>query len=282
MPSIATFSAFKDPDAISVSRPRRVYHSAKHKMLSSKGSAAGEVIDKVAVSGATVNAACTIAVAAGATGAFAVAASGPIAAGALGVVGIILAAKASYSNRDAAHKKLMPHVWSYIDDEAPEPITEGNKKDVAAAALSLISDGQPQMRLKDSKLNEREKAFVSFWTKYQKVSISHASYNHGMKGELVMIAVYRNEPERQKLLDKALASGGAIYEYMRRLGHLANYMQAPMVFGKVMQGDASPLQDFAKTVTRVQETRNELKQMSERIASDDRAFEAVQRVIETG
>jgi hypothetical protein len=286
MPSNETFRHFKQPGKITVSNFRRVAHSANQKRKSFRGDVSGsawEGTSEIALASATVNAACTIAVAAGAAGAFAVVASGPVAAGALGVVGIMLAAKSTYSNRESAHKELMPYVWSYIDDVAPlNTLSEANRKKAGAAALSLISDGQPQMKLMDSKFKQREKDFNAYWTKYEGLSQAHALFSQGMKAEKVMIAVYNSESARVKHIEKAFNRNGAVYEFMRRLGHMANYMQAPAIFGMVMQKDSTPLKDFGLTVTAVNQVRTALNTQTERMASDEKAYEAVKRVIETG
>lgn len=287
MPTNPTFSKFKSAGNISVSAPRRVGHSLTQKLQSLTSSEAGwEAGDKAALAGGTISASCTIAVAAGATGAFAVAASGPFAAGALGAIGLFLAAKSTYSNREAAHSVLMPYVWSYVDDEAPEAINATNRDDLGAAAMSLISDGQAQQKLMDSKFKAAEQSFNSFWNDYDVGSraisrISKMSKNQMKRKEVegMVNVAGRNLVYRQKLLDKALAPSGAAFEFMRRLAHFGNYMQAATVVGKVMQKDLTPLQDLAINVPEVRGVREKLGTISARIIADDAVYQLVEEVL---
>jgi len=285
MPTNPTFSQFKKDGAINVPAARRVGHSLTQKFQSmTKGAAALEATDKTVLAGATINAACTIAVAAGATGAFAVIASGPFAAGALGAVGLLLAARNTYSNRESAHKTLQPYVWSYIDDETPKMIDNSSRNDVGAAAMSLICDGQAQQKLADSKFQSAEKAFNEFWNDYQKASkaldmLTGKTRQQKEKMEPVLIAAYRNNDYRKKALEKAFAQGGAAYDFMRRLIHLGNYMQAPTVVGKAMQKDMTPLDDLAVKVQGVRDVRTKLATISSRIISDNKTYDEVVEII---
>jgi hypothetical protein len=281
MPVNATFGGFKKVGSVSVSNPRRVMHSLSNKWkgITTSGKML-EGVDKLTLAAGTTNAACTIACAAGVTGAFAVIASGPFAAGAIGVVGLILAAKNAYSNREAAHNALMPHVWSYIDDVPPLAITDSNKDDLGAASLSLISDGQPQQKLMELKFQEKEQEFNRFWTEYERLSYPHMMFREkNMKGELFIVGIWRNEDARLKCLQKAMEKGGAAYEFMRRLNHLGNYLQAATVFGKIIQKDKTPLDDLAASVASVNDVRKQLKMMSDRIESDNKAMDEVSKLL---
>jgi hypothetical protein len=284
MPENTTFSPFKTPGSTNVSMTRRVRHSLSQKFQSmTRGESALEAADKVALVGGTISASCTIACAVGAAGAFAVTASGPIAAGALGAVGLFLAAESTYSNRESAHNALQPHVWSYIDDEAPKSINDGNAKDVGAAAMSLISE--PQMKLRDGKFQTAENAFNDFWRSYQESSraLTHLSTRTKPqieRMERILIAAYNNNRKRNKILENAFNPGGAVYDFMRRLMHFGNYMQAPIVVGKVMQKDHTPLIDLAQTVPTISDVRNKLATISDRIEKDDATYKIVQEIME--
>jgi hypothetical protein len=286
MPENTTFSPFKTPGSTNVSMTRRVRHSLSQKFQSmTRGESALEAADKVALVGGTISASCTIACAVGAAGAFAVTASGPIAAGALGAVGLFLAAESTYSNRESAHNALQPHVWSYIDDEAPKSINDGNAKDVGAAAISLISDGKPQIKLMDGKFQTAENAFNDFWRSYQESSraLTHLSTRTKPqieRMERILIAAYNNNRKRNKILENAFNPGGAVYDFMRRLMHFGNYMQAPIVVGKVMQKDHTPLIDLAQTVPTISDVRNKLATISDRIEKDDATYKIVQEIME--
>lgn len=285
MPRNTTFGKFKDSGAISVTTRRRVGHSLTQKFKSmTKREGAWEAADKAALAGGTISASCTIACAAGATGAFAVAASGPFAAGALGVVGLFLAAKSTYSNRDKAHNTLQPYVWSYIDDEAPKLIIDPIRSDVGAAAMSLICDGQAQRKLADGKYRAKENAFNDFWNEYQKKSmalnaLSGKTRQQMERMESILVAAYRNNESRQKLLEKAFTPSGAAHEFMRRLIHFGNYMQAATVVGKVMQKDTAALEDLAVTVPSVRDVRDKLEAISDRISRDDSTYEHVEKIM---
>ena len=286
MPRNTTFGKFKDSGAISVTTRRRVGHSLSQKFKSmTKREGSWEAADKAALAAGTISSSCTIACAVGATGAFAVAASGPFAAGALGAVGLFLAAKNTISNRDTAHNTLQPYVWSYIDDEAPKLIVDSIRSDIGTAAMCLICDGQAQQKLADGKFREKEHAFNDFWNEYQKKSMAlnalHGKTRQQMeKMEKILIAAYRNNESRQKLLEKAFAPSGAAHEYMRRLIHFGTYMQAATVVGKVMQKDTTALEDLAVTVPNVREVRVKLAAISDRISTDDSTYEQVEKIME--
>jgi len=288
MPENTTFSPFKTPGSTNVSMTRRVGHSLSQKFQSmTRGESALEAADKVALVGGTISASCTIACAVGAAGAFAVTASGPIAAGALGAVGLFLAAESTYSNRESAHNALQPHVWSYIDDEAPKSINDGNAKDVGAAAISLISDGKPQIKLMDGKFQTAENAFNVFWKSYQENSSALSALGKRDRAHveislpLCRIACQEDEM-RSKILENAFNPEGAAYNFIRRLIHFGNYMQAPIVAGKVMQKDDTPLIDLATTVPAVNDVRNKLAIISKRIEKDEATYKMVEEIIAAG
>lgn len=285
MPANASFSQFKTPGSTGVSTGRRIYGSLSQKFKSMTTSdAALEAADKAALAGGTTSAACTIACAAGATGAFAVAASGPIAAGALGAIGLVLAAKSTYSKRDDDHNALQPYVWSYIDNTIPKQMTDANRQDVGAAAMSLICDGQSQQKLSDIKFRNAESAFNAFWKEYQVKSralnaLSTKNKEQMKRMDAVLIAAYNNEKSRLKILSSAFSPNGAAYEFMRRLVHCGNYLQAPTVVGMVMQKDRSRLQDLKNKVPKVNEVRDALATISDRLQRDETTYLKVQEII---
>src|SRR4051812_11990334 len=105
------FSKYKDPSKIKVSVFRKVGHSASNKFSAmTKKDVAMSVVDRANPAVTAVTVGVSIGIAAGSTAAFAVAMSGPGAGIALGIVGIALAAKAMYSNREAAHTAITPYM----------------------------------------------------------------------------------------------------------------------------------------------------------------------------
>jgi len=284
----ATFSVYKDPDNIGVGKMRRIRHSLTQKIGSmGKGEAALEAVDKAALAAGVVSAGSAVAVGLGSTAAFAAAISGPQAAVTLTVIGAVMAAKGTYSNRDSAHKQLSPYVWSFIDDMAPREWGHAEKINVAGAAVALISDGQAQVKAIDSKLKQVEKVFNDWWNEYRKVSKYHYAYAGsneflGGRGGALGTLVLQNEAARFALLEKAYAKDGAVREYMRRLSHMANYLQAGAVFSRVLQTEngipSPPLGDFGSTNQLVKDTRVNLAKISERIVDDQKAAEIAEKI----
>jgi len=285
MPTNDSFSKFKKPGSTGVSTGRRVWHSLGQKFKSMTTSdMALEAGDKAILAAGTTSGACTIACAAGATGAFAAAASGPFAAGALGAVGLFLAAKSTYSKRESDHDALQPYVWSYIDNVPPQQLNDQNRKEIGAAAMSLICDGQAQQKLGDSKFVSAETAFNTFWDDYldksRALNALSTKTNEQMKRmERILIAAYHNEKARLKCLSTAFAKNGAAYNFMRRLVHCGNYLQAPTVVGKAFQKDTTPLPDLAIKVPKVKDVRDKLATISARFQSDEKTYLEVQKII---
>lgn len=285
MPINPKFNTFKKPGAIKVSVARKATHSLIQKMRSwTAGDAAMDVTDQVAIAASTASASCTIACAGGAVGAFAVAASGPIAAGVLGCIGLMLAAKSTYSNREVAHNCLQPYVWSYIDDETPKHF-EGDMEKVGAAAMYLITNGAPQMKLMNSKFLEAEAVFNSWFKEYESTykALNHLKDKSEVQMKLmekILVSAYRSNEAREKSIRKAFSQNGEVYNFLRRLIHFGNYMQAASIAGMIMQKDTKPLPDLGKTISNVGETRRQLAIISARIVSDDKAFEKVMKIME--
>ena len=130
-----------------------------------------------------------------------------------------------------------------------------------------------------------ENAFNDFWRSYQESSraLNHLSTRTKTqieRMERILIAAYQINKKRNKILENAFIQGGAVYDYMRRLMHFGNYMQAPIVVGKVMQKDHTPLIDLAPTVPTINDVRKKLATISDRIQKDDVTYKIVQEIIE--
>ena len=98
--------------------------------------------------------------------AFVAAISGPQAALAMGLLGLVLAARAAYSNRDAAHDKLRTYTWSFLTSTKPTALTDAVIDEVADAAFTLLEDGKAQMSRLHEKFETRAKAFNEFNKSY--------------------------------------------------------------------------------------------------------------------
>ncbi|WP_152522564.1 hypothetical protein [Sphingobium ummariense] len=182
--------------------------------------------------GGMVVGAMTIAGAAGATTLSALTVAGPQVAVTAGVLGLVLAAKALYSNREAAHAELTGYCWSLIDDEAPKPLTAAGLKTASEAALTLIQDGQDQMILTAEKLRSAA----------HKLDI----FNDSLEASIAELG--RMDPNKvavqQRILKEkvnaGLAPDGAIREFARRVVHTGNYIQAPHIYNMSMRENLMP------------------------------------------
>ena len=237
------FSEFKKSEKIAITRTTKVGHSISDKWKSMRKP--GKLIDNTwdaldtatTATGAVATGTC-IAVVTGATGAFATAMTAATGGVALGVVGLVLLAHSKYSRREDAHKELSGHVWSLIDDEAPDP---GDIQAMAAASLTLLIEGQAQFAIMNDKLKAAADKLVKFeatlgpytaWledTKRYDPGIpekSHKSFKQ------FVFARYYRIPIFQQMLDKAFVPDGELFEYLRRVNHFGNYVQAPSIIAE--------------------------------------------------
>lgn len=201
--------------------------------------------------------AATIAGSAVAGGAFLAACAGPQVAVTAGVVGIVVLAKQTYSNREAAHRALAPLVWNLVDTEAPSACGGGNVQSVvytadqlntgASAALELLTDGQNQLKLLGEKLNAADAKFKAF----NQLILDDQKKLESLVNRLLVARSFAEvktlKEELKKMKTKNLEQwktnaepGGAIFEYVRRLSHTGNYIQAPHLLALAMQERAFP------------------------------------------
>ncbi len=241
------FSKYKNPKNIKVSTFRKVMHSAGNKIGSmSKKDAGVAFVEQGNAAVGVLAFSASVAIAAGSTAAFAVAMTGPGAGIGIGIIGFVLAAKALYSNREAAHDAVTPHMFSLIDAVPPTPLPSDKVSldKLGGAALSLIADGQAQVNQGHSKLVAAEAAYNAFLVKYNDISRYHVRYKTDKQpGNKAL--VLENEPKRQELILNAEKQGGAIFDYVRRLVHYGNYLQVFELFGKILKSDTTWTQQIA-------------------------------------
>lgn len=239
------FSQFKNGQTIAVGGGRKVFHAVKDRVYAGVGGydAAGAGLDTAG----HVTGGASIAVLAGATGAVAMAMTGPIGGSVLAILAMAKLAIDTYSDREKAHAELTPFVWSFIDDRAPKKFLEVNEEQmikVGAATLSLIERGKSQLTRMQAKSAAAERTFNALLSAFERT---------------------RTPTERLSLYERECQPGGAIFEYMRRLVHMANYLQAFTIYEKIMRADKSALEDFALKMPSVGKARQTLSTLSNQI-----------------
>ncbi|MEY3288447.1 MAG: hypothetical protein RLZZ419_689 [Pseudomonadota bacterium] len=308
-------STFKDPAKIKLGgflwgAGRRVKNSAVQNVrgMSGKDKVVGTVNTGLGITGGVLGGYATaLAVGAGSATFFMAL---PVTGAAAGLAAFgaftYLTVNSMCSNRDAAHEKLAPFVWSLIDDVGPAEDkgiygndrkllkngtatynAKGNLKEAGAAAIYLVTQSQSQYSDMARKFETTNKKFVEFHNKWfinklpatdslygqlQKAfapldftvsppiaahtpgtgslyqdayAFSHDSINimvfKGIKPIWKPSATYAEiaqtwTPTQKKLLKeivtelgKATKQDGAVFEYMRCLLQLGNYLQSPLI-----------------------------------------------------
>ena len=258
MPTNDYFAHHKTASLSGVSgRGRRVWHSLTNYVSSTDRTSFGfksgtslggkEVLDagaKAVGAGANVMGAVGVVALSALSSAAAIAAlTGPQAAVTAGVVGIVLFAKSTYSNREAAHVELNRYCWSLIDDMPPTETfaTPQKLSEAAGAALTLMDDGKNQIKLMAAKMA----SVTSEIEKLNKKLMDNETRIGGLSKDpaqraATIASIDRIKRESQELIDKGNAQGGAIYNYVRRLVHMGNYFQAPLIIAMAMKEKHSP------------------------------------------
>ena len=179
---------------------------------------------------------------------------GPVSAIAAGIVTLGFLAKGAYSNRDGAHAKLLPYVYSIIDDMAPRVNIYTNAeglKEAATAAAYLMKEAPSQYKTMASKLQTREDTFKKFWKDYEKeISMFTGGQWKGIQGKmdqyerippgqrsenmLIEIVGYHEFLNKAKVKSEGMwerqsKQGGAVFEFMRRLVKVGNYLQCASI-----------------------------------------------------
>lgn len=190
---------------------------------------AGNVSAGILATGASVAAAasCTVA--------FTVAMSGPQAGVTLGLIGLALLAKEAYSDREAAHNAIQPHVWSIVDNVQPATVPSFDQlKTLAAACLTLQEDGKNQLKKIQSKYEERYhnyREFIKSITREIDESDKFKRLAQNSRNTMAQRTRLSGQAgdhldEARRLIAAGQKPGGAIWEFVRRCSHISNYIQA--------------------------------------------------------
>ncbi len=164
---------------------------------------------------------------------FLAAIAGPQVAVTSAVVGLVFLVKGTYSNREAAHRALYDYTWNMVDDQPPTKGLRFTKEELESAcdaAATLLDDGKNQIKLLGTKLQEAEKKFTQELAKLEKLYVRYETEMFQLKrlgaSNLSSTELLRIRAEFDKLWKKETKSGGAIFNYVRRLSHTGNYIQA--------------------------------------------------------
>jgi hypothetical protein len=184
-------------------------------------------------------------------GAFGAVVALPLTASIVGLTGLGYMAKDAYSNRDDAHNKLLPFVWNLIDDCCPEGGNiygnEASLKEAAPHANYLMTEASSQFATMGDKLKGRRDKLNTMWSDYQhtvaqltgpgwkeiqqKMTAHRAIPFSAGKKDLAYglaathITINSAAISGRKLIRKHSAKGGDIFEFMRRLVKVGNYLQ---------------------------------------------------------
>lgn len=184
---------------------------------------------------------------------FLAAVAGPQVAVTAGVIGLALLVKGTYSNREAAHIALSQYVWNMVDTEPPSKLLNSaeNLNDACDAAMTLLDDGKSQIKLLGNKLQKAQTELGSFHTtlksKTRILATEEARFRRavaGPRGNAERLAARnkfnRTKTEINELMNEAMESDGAIFEYVRRCSHTGNYIQAAHIAALAMKEKLSP------------------------------------------
>lgn len=224
---------------------RRVGHSASNFFSGTYDRLAGNSWQQNAVSAVeTGNVAAGImvtaasaAAAASCTAAFTAAMAGPQAGVTLGIMGLVLLAKEAYSDREAAHDAIQPHVWSLVDNVPPASVPDSAQlKQLAAACLTLQEDGKNQFGLILSKYNDRHDRYIQHIKKITtQIDRRNSLDSQARSPNRLLTNTHRQKQaaaareahqEAVRLIEEGQRPGGAIWEFVRRCTHISNYIQA--------------------------------------------------------
>jgi hypothetical protein len=189
---------------------------------------------------------------------------GPATAILLGVGSLAYLAYNKYSDREGAHERLRPYVYNLIDDVKPAhnlwedsntPVQKQHLANATSAALYLLKEGDSQYQLMGKKLQDAQATFNTFWNGELNHALTQlANFDNEKLPDLKIHVNYSGEDMRDPVkrgnynkgidlaiaLDKArkykasvwpaaIVQDGAVFEFMRRLIHLGNYLQASAI-----------------------------------------------------
>ena len=236
--------------------------------------AAGAIVTVLAVTGAVAASAAVVA-------AMASPAAGIVAGG----VGVIAFAASAYSNREGSHRTLANYVWNMVDNEPPKisitNCTPEQLEQAGAAALTLLNDGKNQLELLGGKMDTAYKKFDKW-----RNEVTGKALPFG-RGPLTV-----NDAEELKrgillLFDQASEPGAPAFEYVRRLCHTGNYLQAPFILSVALRnrfasrmGDSSAPKEFPDYFagwSAVTQIRKDLRDLGNLYAAIDKEMKAAPR-----
>lgn len=247
------FSTWRDPSSIQRSGYMRFAHSIKNSFQTpTKTSTANLGVNMMGVGGVAMSVATFNGVAATVAASAAIAGSMGTAALILGVIALGYAIYTLHTNRDGDHEALTDYVWTLLDDREPikkiwktsysshigafgDAATLDQQHTVLKAAIGLLKTADSQYKLMGDKLKEATEGYKNFLVEYEtlaekliitdvivnefKSNASKETYSKELKDALALIV---------QLTEKWTAAekeGGKIFEYMRRLIHVGNYLQ---------------------------------------------------------
>jgi hypothetical protein len=249
-------------NGIRVSMTRRITHSAsdwfRNQWSSTSSPEKGLMLVEGLNDGAGMTATAITALGLGAVGAGAVIA-GPVTAGITGLIGLGYMAKGSYSNRDDAHFKLQSFVWNLVDDVPPKSIytNDANLKEAAQHATYLMKEASNQYEYMGEKSAKTTRKFKATWKEYEKlvgplIGASWQQVEKEMRIHRYLTAddSAKNLPNLQKLAfslnsakvsadelqKKHCAVGGDIFNFIRRIIKVGNYLQCANIISRATYG----------------------------------------------
>lgn len=192
-----------------------------------------------------------------------------------GLIGVALVVKGAYSNRDAAHTALRDYVWSLVDACPPSQLQNDHFSkegllNAADAAAVLMADGKQQLKLLHSKLADATKRFDSF---FMGLKDDHAKYvraKRDITNPTAQEECRNAQSSAQKRWAEQTVPGGAVFNYVRRLVHTGNYLQAPHIIAMAMKEVLEPgsvtgvvQKDYFAGSSVVQDYRKQLATLSQ-------------------
>ncbi len=266
-----------------------------------------EAANKANIAGGFLVGATATAAIAGSTAAFVAAVTGPQVAVTASVIGLAIMIRDAYSNREAAHEALRPYVYNLIDDTKP---VSNNYLAAAAPAAYLLQEAKAQLDQMGQKLQERENQFIEFVKQYTPLLgvLTNFSGNTWPGDDIMRQFRNRNmvppsdrvrldhqldnlidecnkaNTAADELLKVATREGGAVFEFIRRLEHVGNYLQCCSILDKAMFMKLSSQHNNMSTGidpllawSGAQQYRKTFKDLGDKMESAQKNFQALSR-----
>ena len=143
-----------------------------------------------------------------------------------------------YSKRESQHKALNGFVWSGCDKSRPSVISQSNVKQIAGAAHYLMVNGENQMERAMDKLKYQTKQLEDEMALLQiqsnKMEQAVITWRSETQSRDTQKSIFLAIKEGFKIIDKIKKPGGSLPRTARRIQHLSNYLQAPMIVANSM------------------------------------------------